>query len=220
VGVKKRTSSIDVRNLGIPRLWRDDLERIEKIMRDVNPALTIRAGDYDLDSVADLADLVERRLSTLGISTVGEPNLELHIDRWGAKLSAVEPSPTTLGAMYSIQRQLPKWRAIPTVDVEAVGAALFLVGIVAFSLLVTGFISETQRLMHHRGVLTRDAAFVWGGIAALLAVGRLNKSWRPVINTVTRAEAPNFWQRTRDDWIVNLVFLAVGLALGYFVGKI
>jgi uncharacterized membrane protein YczE len=40
-----------------------------------------------------------------------------------------------------------------------------------------------------------------------------------VINAY-RADRPTFLQRTRDDWVVELVCVAIGLVAGYILGRL
>jgi hypothetical protein len=65
------------------------------------------------------------------------------------------------------------------------------------------------------------------GVAAALIFGFLliggfvfrNQSEVLVINAY-RADRPSFFKRTRDDWIVEVIVMLMGLLLGFIIGHL
>ena len=183
-------------------------------MRKLNPDLTIHAGDYVLDEVSDLAQLGQSRFDSFEIMTNGFPTLELRIDRRKATLSAVDPTLGTLGAMDQIQRQIPRRFTLGLRGFAF--AALYALAVAVVLVILT---VESASPFHSKSI---PVSWVVVEIAIILPIFPILffGSREATVNTLTRAEAPPFWQRTRDDWIVNLVFLVAGALVGFLVGKI
>lgn len=125
MSIKRLTPVVNYRDLGILRLWRDDLAEIVKYVRQLSDVtLRIEADGFELEDVdADLPTLGKRLgyfsltawESGFGSPVLGREVLNVYLSRKQCFVEAKDPDANTRGILGDITsltdncRRLPRW---------------------------------------------------------------------------------------------------------------
>lgn len=186
-------------------------------MSQLGSEIRIRADDYQIDAVADLAGLPEERVSRFEATTISDKQVQLVLSASDAFAVAEDPDLETKGLLAELQRlgQPQSWFG-RNLSVIFWSAVMMIVFVVILSFSTAGDTPAWMVIIFAAGGALAGTVLIWMYPRA--------ESARAIIYTRTRLEAPTFWQRKRDDlWITgvaSLISLILGGILGYFVGKL
>ncbi len=203
------------------RLWRDDLERIVALIEEVYPEAPprIQTDLYRLDSIQDLADLPSTRVRSVSIDI--PKRFTVKILPAACTIEVVEPDTLSRGLVATLGEILNQSRRFPIrlvlFGLEGLAIALFLVSV----LVSTGGFSPTNFASLVGGLALMA---MWLVLVMPRSFGLLFSSLEDIrfgasqIFTKTRAEAPTFLMRKRDDLLIEAVVAVVSLLAGGFLG--
>lgn len=183
-------------DLGYLRMWRDDLGRMVKVLEKIcDGHITMRADDWEFDSVDDLAALAADRIYRVrSFSLVGgkEDKVKLQLGDTASLLEIVGGDELSAkGAAQDLYRLAVECRRLQFQDLLSVSIG----SLIAVTPIIGTFAGAASR--------NRQAAP------------------HVILETRTRAEAPSFWVAKKNDiWITvvsNVIALALGGVIGYFV---
>lgn len=192
------------------RLWREDLVELVKLVEDAFPGgAQLRADDYALDGVDDIAALPGARIRSFDVISNAVDGPRLKLTEFSFRLEIPNPGYTGRGLADVLQQFAREHRQF------VLSPQPFLVAVAVASL--------ASIYLH---LSPRAAALLRGTqITVLLALAiasyRANSRGQPFLVssgaamfTNTRAEAPTFIERVKDDIVVN----AAGVCAGWLLG--
>jgi hypothetical protein len=200
------------------RLWRDDLRQIAELIREVDPQCRIRTDRYELDEIDDLSGVEEARIATLRIrGSAGK--VDLYLGKLISYISVEEPDHITRGMVAGVEDIVNRQR-IHLIRTRSETTYIITQ--------LSGCIASAAGLVLISFVLPDGSDFTdwqFDVSVGLILVGLLTFILvRPpgmIIYTRTRAEQPPWLKRNWDalvtNAIVSLVFLAIGIILGYLI---
>lgn len=196
-----------VREFGPVWVWREDLEEIISVMRQVAPDLVLQADAYNLDEIDDLRALDEQTVNSFK-ATSRDSRIRLTLGAKEASISADDPDLTTRGMLEEVHRiatrhNRPKYR-------ERFFFAVEFCGFAGFFAAIPGIPSAVAVVL-----LTISIIVVGLGVWGLLSMPPRH---RAVIYTRTRTEAPLWLVRNRDALVTNAIVSAVFLVVGILIG--
>jgi hypothetical protein len=218
MAVKRTQDRVESYQLGHVKLYRDDLEQITKAVMEVGD-LRVACGAWELTDPGDFSDPeLPERLPDLRMTAHppgSKAGIEVVLGRWQAHVTLTEPDTRTLGVLSRIQ-QVCKVRnrglRRPTSLAMVVVPGLITFGLARFSPPLSNSLT---------------ALFIAGWIVLYTFVGdfllgrtRWGGDESAFLINAYRTERPDFWQRTRDDWVVGAVWALIGGVIGYFVNQI
>lgn len=195
-------------NLPILKVYREHLEKVFGILsmdgrRDVN----IRHLDCEYDSVDDLCENVNGVIQQLTFR-ISDPYVSVDFSPMEAHIWANEDDIISHGITSEIQCALkPCYRKI----VHSIFSIRVLWALIIASSIIPWFISDLK---------TSKYVFVFLILLMLLWLTPVYfyrvKSYCTIVLSKSH-ETPSFWRRNRDQLIVKLIFLIVGVLLGLLV---
>lgn len=202
------------------RLWRDDLEELEGIMREAYPETGVRTDQYELDRIADLAQAKERRINAVSFTV--EKKVHLLIRRSGGTLAILEPTLADRGLAADLENvtdRCRKFGGLLSPKPRLGRWILYLISIAALAILPfwptvfwPSFVEESK--------LDLPPETGWAVIPLLLLFGYLGfRSATNVIQTRSRTEAPPWIRRNFDALLTNAIVSAVFLFVGIWLGR-
>jgi hypothetical protein len=212
VALKPIGPSVQRVSLGALRVWRDDIAEMVDLVAQVTPnqQVTLRTDKYVLDAVDDLDNAEESTLAQLVVTGDGA-RVRLTLGPRASVLEVRDPDLRLRGFIQEVQRvahRCSRRRA----SIAALAVVLVLGAGALRGGTAVGLLPQSPPLW----VLALIVLPL--GFATGLITGRAQS--RTVLYTRTRAEAPTFWTRKRDDLLINVVALLVGGVIGYFVNMI
>lgn len=197
-------------------LWRDDLAEIVAVIREYESNVTMSITDYELDDVEDLANLQAPRVDNFVLDTESE-RIRLSLGRNNALLEVHSTDLATRGVAAEIERIAKTKRRLAYRFRVLIVAALVLVA--ALGLTVGAFAPHTAL----RSALIFCSVLMIVPIILVTSAPLYRAPSGAILRTRTRAEAPPWLQRNRDalvtNAIVNAIFLAVGILIGYLLPR-
>jgi hypothetical protein len=209
-------------------LWREDIAEIVSVFREATSdgEVKIQTDKYEVDDIEDLGHIKEPRIERL-VVTGDQGRLRLELSRSECQVEVTEPDLKARGMLAEILRisenykpRPPRLWLILTLPIPLAFAALVL--IVAQHL---GIYNPDPELSSSPAV----SGLLSGVVLALSTVGYAEIWYRKrfkvtILRTRTRAEAPTFWMRKREDiWIeiaVGSASLLLGGVIGYWINTI
>lgn len=229
MSLQRVSPSVDRQSFPPVRIWRDDLEEIYQLIREVvseNDPINIRAHDgedvYTLTSVGDIGGF---NVPTLKAISIYAPTIKVTL-RLGPKKSnmeAEEPDLRIRGLITEVARILsskarPVGRVFAWIEdhVGMLAVALMAMGIAAVAI-VAGEATNAEDMRFSTPALIGLVAGLFAGlITAWISVYlRLGSC---ILNVKTRLEAPTFWARKKDDIMITVVSSVLSLILGGIIG--
>jgi hypothetical protein len=225
--------------MGHVQMWRDDLAEVVNILSQSGEhtvfGVTVDGAAYELDAIEDLATWSGKSLTKFEVNvdphqnkTRGVARTTLTIQESGMHLRMEDPSLAALGAATQLERVARRCRrqlamskrggpAWPVVSLFAIALTLvFLIGG------ATGtHTPHTERRLLLWAIWFLGIAFAV--LSSIYLVGRLRSGSR--LYGASRAEAPTFWQRKRDDItlhvvagsVIGAVFFVLGILTSHFL---
>jgi hypothetical protein len=202
----KRKNQSYIKELEMPRLFREDLISIEKIIKeDLQPKeYKIETKEYEYESVNLIPD-DHKTVTELRIQTY-TPYISIEFNRFNARIYSADDDLKTTGALTKIleilvkkERRVLYWSQKTSTFLAPI---LFLV---SFRLLV-----ETGKLELTKQWLTLGifiSSIIWWVASFHTSMRRFS-----IINFALSRERPNFLQRNKDQ----IMLLIVGAILGTF----
>ncbi|MEH1029995.1 hypothetical protein V6W11_19815 [Micromonospora profundi] len=202
------------------RLWRDDLEQIESVMRQAATELLILTDKYQVDEIADLAQVRESRIKDLHFSDA-MGRIQLVIKTSGGLLRILDPSLQERGMAAEID-QIAKRRRKLGVSKFATGARFSATGMVvllgAVFAAVIAAVAGGMEFAKSGGLPPNLALLLIPLTLTAGCLGYLNS--RNILYTKTRLEAPPWTKRNADALTTNAIVSAIFLFLGIWIGKL
>lgn len=189
-------------DLGPVKMWRDDLVRIVKFILDCSQQVELTTEEYKLNDVEDLAELAAKRIFTIKqfVAVSDGGRIHLRLDESVAELTLLDPDYNLRGMASEVLRVAKECRR-----------PLFTFLPYASGLSLTALASALTSVL----------------VPMVGRIGLPEFARRPsvaILHTRSRAEAPSFWSRKRDDLTItivsNLFSLFLGGVIGYFVNKL
>jgi hypothetical protein len=242
VPLERLTPVVRRYDLGVLRLWQDELAEIVRLVRQL-PDIEVRVESENnllTDVRADLPQLGQR-VSYFSVtatrrasddSTAPHDVISVKLAKSRCQIEATEPDLTTMGLIDAIRslagasRRMPTWlipffRSLATRRGIAGSMRLSVAGIAANVILIFGLIfgaATVQHLVHAHGkYLVPWPASILLTISALALIAALLLAAdraTTVMFTATRQDAPTFWQRNRAEIAINVVVGALLYLLG------
>lgn len=222
----------ETNHLGHVKLYRDELEQIIRSVAEIGEPI-IEGPEFTATSEQDLADqAVPEKLEWLTITASrGKHQLRVTLNQATAVVEMIEPDTLLRGVLTAVaqvcQRSLRRGRSMAPLGVVAPDVARryqrsdrVTKGLLVFVLaLATTVISLDLYL--HAWMLSRDGLLMLVLIPVpLWILWAFRKHSSAVLINAYRAERPTFWQRKRDDLLINAVALVLGGVIGYFVNEL
>ncbi len=190
-------------------LYLEDIRDLHEIVSEVCDEVRYETDDYlDISGPDQLAGLGARTVRELTITGLRArvQQISVRFSPSGARATATTDSNEMFGAIEKIKRVC--WRH--TRDWSPANLWILPVPI-GFAILIV--VSP----YHPSAWALLLAAVVILGIAGY-AISDVRTHYT-TIYTVPEHDAPGFWQRNRDNVILGLIFLVIGLIATYFVGQ-
>jgi hypothetical protein len=175
--------------------------------------LAITCDALEATEATDFSDprMPERPTAVTISASNGEQSVKVELGRGRGRLVIEEPDTLTEGDRVRIE----KLCAGRFIDRTIAGRAVNI---------FVGIALAVVTILLLLGAAIRDARWL-GGIAGILYLGAIpigffafrNQSEVLVIN---RYRGPSFLKRTRDEWIVEVVVMLMGLLLGFIIGHL
>ncbi|GAA1795593.1 hypothetical protein HC028_18490 [Planosporangium flavigriseum] len=235
VAVKKKQPGPEIfrYDLGAVRMWREDLAELVNVLNDsLDKPLDLESGGYTLDRVEDLADVQEKTVPYFAAwlhadGEAGAYSRRVHrvyliLERNKCTLEMRDPDNGMRWAASEAIRIAKRcrrrfaWliRHAPFIFLGLATLSTMVFAVIIAALGLQGKVSLTATL-----AVPTPFAFA----AAISALARPHRIPWAVLCTRTRPEAPNFWNRKRDDiWITvvsNVISLILGAWLGYYLSS-
>ncbi len=183
------------------RLYLDDLEELDTILRKAYPTVSLQAGAVDVDTVGELHEVQPEDLRELvWFALDGLSSLYLHISPVVVSLRARRCDISHRGALAQIEDLMRRRRRKLATLSERVRYLSLLV-----FLALTGVVLDSeQRVLYAAWIPT--LAWFWYTIWAMTHKG--------VVVLERRREQRSWWRRNRDALVVGLVVAVVSAVLG------
>lgn len=201
------------------KLWLDDIEDIYKLLNQDESSVSIEADGFLAETPTDLEDLGQDYINDLAIERSG-PSSDSTIDlRIGGDsyLWVYRVNNETLGIFHQLTDLLSKkrrgvYKLLPESFAIGLMAAL---GIAAsFAVLVT----SGSLMFGEAGAIAGGAiAFPLGFLGSWYFMGRLTRS---IVIPCHKNSKPNFWQRNKDQILLQVLASLLGLVVGYILGSL
>jgi type IV secretory pathway TrbD component len=146
----------------------------------------------------------------------GEQRVKVEIGRRTGNLTIEEPSTLTEGIRAKIQEicdgsLMDALAAGRTVNLWTLGMVIPVICV-----LILGELKVLPYSAAYFGTVTWFVAWFSAGIL----IFRFREKSDILIINVYRADRPSFFRRTKDDWVVEISVMIVGLILGYIIGRV
>lgn len=189
--------------------------------------MAISTDTFSVDHISDLAEIPETRVRILIIRTA-DGAFEVRLSPWGSTIQVTDTDTLSKGVVAAIGEIFRQRRHSPATSILGLIAGLL------FGMLAVVIVSLWVATLDTTGELQTDldtsvGTTIFPAILLLivaLAVGRygwVKRNFCQII-TRTRAEAPSFLSRKKDDLVieatVGVIFLALGGILGYWINTI
>ena len=225
--LKRRGPLVERISFGIVRVYLDDMQEIFSILKELTDDVRIQADDFVATEPQDLLDISSETINELTIVAT-QPNVTVTLSGNTATLEATDADNTTLGAVKRIeermrQRRRPLKKLLWNKDQPPalVGLAIAL-GLVAFVLSIVALSSPTapNPQLGAETDTPREIGVVW--VIAIWAVALLTIVFSVIMTARRQAivipraqkDAPQFWERNRDQIAINAIFTGIGAFLG------
>lgn len=231
--VEKITPSVHREWFPVVRMWRDDLEEIVKLVREVvggKEKLMLRVRDKsDEYSISEIADIATFKIPRLKQISIYAPSIRVRLDI-GPKdpiLEVEDPDLHVRGLLAEISRMIhAKARPLARLDRWIVDHLWFLILIllVAIPIGLINMLSGASLGAHDKtpGIAWQPAVVGLAfGTVLYYAVGwlyRLGKFNTSILHIKSKVEEPTFWSRKKDDLAITLVSSVLSLILGGIIG--
>ncbi|MEJ2851950.1 MULTISPECIES: hypothetical protein [unclassified Saccharothrix] len=229
MSVKWLNPKIDSEEFGTLSLWRDDIaEIIQTIKVAVTEPLTIKTTDHEGDDLDEVLDKEPPKIERLQVSTPSG-RLTLTLSEKQSFMNISDATASERAMLTEVARVVKKHRQNVIWSKFGEVLTFFLLGLlITFGADLYHRIENALTDTGHTIVLTFSngalSLLVFIAAATLLVVAAVVQPGVSVIRTQTRADAPGFWRRKGDDLkitiISNLISLALGGVIGYFVNTI
>jgi hypothetical protein len=223
VPLKRRGPLVERINLGIVRVYLDDIQEIFSILKELTNDVRIQADDFVATEPQDLLDMSSDTINELTIVAT-QPSVTVTLSGKTATLEATDADMATLGAVKRIEermrhRRRPLKRLLWNKDQPPalVGFTLIL-GVAALVLAVLAVADPTPANPPPPNTTTIGIELAIGTwVAAVLATTLsviLTARRQAIVIPRTQKDAPPFWERNRDEIVINAIFTAIGGVLG------
>jgi hypothetical protein len=230
MALKRLTPMIRRYDLGLVRMWRNELVEIVRLISELDEAeVEVVADDqYKVDDIEDDLSAAGPKLKSLTVTASRTSDgilrefIKVHLSEAECTTEATDPDLATLGAMDQIRSladecgRMPKWAlrlyrdGRGQRDPSAAGllAAAILAGV------ATVITAISNAITHYRHEFPLPTDIVLTSVALLIVyfflLGLIRT--RTVLYTGTRVESPTFWQEHRADIAIN-----IGVSIVFFV---
>lgn len=217
MSVRRTDTPTEYHRLGYTRLFRDDLEKIAILVAEVGQ-LSIVCDNLEATTASDFSNpLMPERPKYISMeASNGEQRIRIEVGRGTGKLTIEEPNTLTEGIRTKIEGICDGG----FIDHMIAGPNVNLWGIAGFvpvgCALALGLSKAISLSTSEFGMLI--GTLVW--VAAGSFIFRFREKSDIVIINVNRADRPSFFRRTKDEWIVELSVMIIGLILGYLIGRL
>jgi hypothetical protein len=219
---------VDTTRLGPVRMWRDDLEVVERLVREASDGdgLTIEAKarriEFTLDNIQDLGELPDKRVDRIEIRSE-DGRILVILGNAEDVVTLRDANMTTRGLANELMK-LAKKRRLFRVFHWIYGSMLR-----TAIVMILGFGSSIALVS-----LSQDGPTSWMLVPSnpsqwlflafclvmlLVFLFRVRPE-RSRLYVKSRLELPPFWARKRDDIAINIVALLIGGIIGYLVNMI
>jgi hypothetical protein len=224
MSLRRLEPDIEQYELGSLRLWRDDLVRIVRLIRQLNGAVNVEADNYEVGDVEEDLPEISKQLDYFSVTVTKVDEgaaqrrlLGLQVSRNHCSIEAADPDFTTRGIISEIQSLAKENRRLPLWLTAFIGSRSGLVlGISAlFALALATGVTQFQG-RHHFPTLVFIFVLIMSSIGLLFSAGLLVGLVRSntILFTGTRAQAPTWWQEHRGDVAIHVVVGAAFFLLG------
>jgi len=209
--MKKKAQTFS-KDLKMPQLYRDDLEIIEKIIKDeLKPReYKIETKDYEYDGLESIPEDNEQ-ITDLHIQTYS-PYISIQFNRFSARIYAGDDDLKTTGALTKIVEVLSARERKMLFWSQKVG--LWLAPILFFA--PTRALIEIDRIKtpkHWFAIGLALAAVIWWIISYYLSMYRFSS-----ITFISSKKSPGFIKRNKDQILVGLIVGIPVAILSFFLG--
>ena len=193
-------------------LFRDDIEGIVSLVRECSPKADFTLGEYELDNTEEI-DTLAKTTNVCNIFHIYDGNLTLHLsgdNRYLLIRSVIDT--TRMGIASKIHDALIKRQHRIRGLLRSLrfwGVSWLLTSILFLALGFLGSWPDYTKVCG-AGIVT----------AAILIIGSYLSGDKCTIYLHRRHEHSTFWKRNRDDVIKNMLFLIIGLVVGYGFNKL
>jgi hypothetical protein len=203
--------------LGYTRLFRDDLEKIARLLMELGDVFIV-CDNLEATAPSDLSDplMPERPRNLVMESSNGEQRVRVEVGRGVGKLTIENPNTLTEGIRAKINEICHGSAIDALIAGRAINTYVLALFVPAGIVLVLGSLRVITYSAADISLIL--ALVVWMGTGSFIFRFR-EKSDIAIINAY-RADKPSFFRRTRDEWVVEVSVMLLGLLLGYFIGHL
>jgi hypothetical protein len=209
MAIRRKDATVKTTSMHHVRLYRDELEGIAKALSEFGE-LAITYDAYEATAAEDFTELPETGRDVKMTAKSGESSVTVTLSPRSARIVEVEPTSATHGLASLIRSIAGRGSRVP------LRAWLGLTPVVIPTLLA---ITYAPSLGANWSVIVVLFTMLITMIVLRRIPARMTGESARVINAY-RADRPTFLQRTRDDWVVELVCVAIGLVAGYILGRL
>ena len=237
--LKRRGPLVERISFGIVRVYLEDIQEIFSILQEVAKSVRIQADDFVATEPRDLLDISSETISDMSIVAV-EPSVTVTLSKNTATMEATDADMATLGALKRIEelmrrrrRPFKRWVWNPGPNPLSPVVAVFLALIPVVLLLVGALSSDTTPAnpattsslpttspLSPASEENTELSLGWAiGISSLILLAIvlsiiLTAQRRALVIPRTQKDAPPFWERNRDQIMINAIFAVIGGVLG------
>jgi len=185
-------------------LYRDDIEQIVELLREVSPNVELSTDEHKFSDVKEWADMKRDYFTNMQVKT-RDPYVSLNLSKSSVWLYIDEDTPQSRGAFEKVKRFL--------MERKPPGQWLLNAWMppIVFSLLWIPF--DLALWGKNWALLTVTGIFMLGNVGWWWLAVRAHTHKYSVIVPKYRVEAPNFWQRNADKIVVAIISAVFGSLL-------
>ncbi|SFR11656.1 hypothetical protein SAMN04488564_103622 [Lentzea waywayandensis] len=204
-------------NLKVVRMWKDDIDEMVRLIEEATAQdgedLIIEVNGEDLLKDVSHLSSYQGRVKSISVTS---GSVRLYLGAYPCQIVVRTPDLKLRGMMSEIVKiadRCMRLRFFHKTLHSMRNAVLFTLACVA----VTTYLGTTTASGRTSPSLVDFALIPVGALVAIGLVFWLLRPLSSVLHTRTRHEAPPFWQRKKDDLLINLTSLMIGGVIGYYV---
>lgn len=215
--IERAEDPVDTHKLGAGRVYRDDLEQIVKLLSEIGlTRIEIQGanGFWVADTADDFShpDIPPRleRVTMTGRSASDGQAVQVELSRRGSKIAITAPSTLTSGVHSGLTKILR-----PRLDD-------YLVPRLVMTRLAWPLVVGSSVLWLTYAILEKWSAawfFAVLAFASGLGIADYAVAKRGDVTVINDYRTHSFLARTKDDWVVGIASMLIGLVLGYLLAR-
>ena len=188
-------------------LYRDDIEQVVEILREVSPNVELSTDEHKFNDVAEWAELKRDYFTNMQIET-RDPYVSLNLTERSVFLYIAKNTPESRGAFEKIKHLLMD-RKPPIQRLLNFWMPAVVLNLCLWSFVLVPALRATSRWE----TFTVDAIFMLGCFWWWWSAFQSHTRKFSIIVPKYRVEAPNFWKRNSDKIVIGIISAVFGCLL-------